>query len=108
MFVEKTPLAQRVEKLLGSKCPHKYWCHDYSVSLIGCGDAFAHSRVPLLKTRSLAGETVKFVELLPRDEWKRKAILAVGDKKNRLKWVAAMVLYDVAFDIFFNETKFER
>jgi hypothetical protein len=97
--IVKTPDSLRVEKILGHPCEHRQWKLDYYRTWTILGDGFAKRSVPILCRQCSPSGLVDFIELLPRPEWQRQAVLAVGDPGNRLKWLSAAVLINRGVDL---------
>jgi hypothetical protein len=97
--VIENPISKRAESILGYNCPHRRWQMDWFNGFIGHGDTFASRKVPIIMYLPERGDLINYIEILPEKDWRKKALLAIGDPQNRLKYVATSVLYILGTDL---------
>jgi hypothetical protein len=92
-------LSVRVETIAGGPCPHSDWCLATRWSLFGVVDGLPSQFLPLLVP--LGGDRVgaiDIIEQLPNPAWARAAVEALGDRENKLKYIALLAIHEAAED----------
>lgn len=96
--IDLRDISRRVEVVLGRACAHPHWAHASTHTGMGTFiDDLPSQRIPVLMMGPGPTEhaVVCAIERIPDPRWAAAALLAVGDRDNRLKYVAALALMDL-------------